>query len=343
MKKSIFLIQGLIFLFLFHIASASALTLTPFYSYSDYDGQGGSINSTLDASIEHGSQEGAGTTSVAGGQPWWASDGQSVSISGISSQGWGEVTSDPQSGAIHSRSGAHHTDTNGLSVEYQVTMDIDPYPVTFINEPPDWGKGASYGYIRALWEVGTDGSLSTGDSVELMGWLNVSGEFSGENFMDMRAVMMVNRVEDAFWLDNREYIDNSILEDVILPDTVAIDNMLWFLNYYRDSGMTDTDDEVNINSSSTIEANVGDIILMEAILKTSAVLPNDGTGRDIWAEFGNTLESSLIANTQGVVLIPYFGDNDDNGNNAPVPEPATLFLLGAGFLGIGVLRRRHRD
>ena len=337
MKKSTFPILILVFLSLSFVCAAHALTMTPYYSYSEYDGQGGSISAgpnltpTANWSAEHDSRQADGTTSVAGGQEWWGS----VSISGISSQGWGEVTSNPEAGTIRSRSGAHHTDTAGEKVAYWIELTPgSQYLIT----PMEWGIGASYGYLRSLWEVNTDGSLSLGDSVNLTGGITISGEFQGEDDLSLRATMMVNKVENAFWLENSEYIDYATFDDTILPDSAAINNMFWFYNEALDSDATD--DPVNIDESASIQANVGDIILVEAMLNTKAVLPNDGTGRDIWAEFGHTLASSLTPDTQGVVLVPY-GTGGNNGS--PVPEPATLFLFATGLIGIvGAFRRRQR-
>jgi PEP-CTERM motif len=336
MKKSTFPTLLLLFLSLLLASAAGAMTMTPYYSFSEYYGQGGYViagpNVTPSGHLvsEHDSQEAAGTTSVAGGQAWWATGGGGVSIGAISSQGWGEVTSNPEAGTIGSRSGANHTDTGGTPVSYPVSLG----GATFTYTPWTWGNGESYGYIRMLYEVGTDGSLATGANVDLLAGLHVSGEFDGENDLYMRTTMMVNQVGNAFWLDAREYTDYGTLEDIVLPDPVAMNNMLWFQDVSRNSD--DTDDPININASASMQVNVGDIILVEAMLKTDAVLPNDGNGRDIWAEFGNTLASNLTTDTAGAVLTPY----SVNGGSTPVPEPAILGLLGIGLVGLAGLRRK---
>jgi hypothetical protein len=336
-----FLIVILISFLPLFISSAMALTMTPYYSFSEFYGQGGYVNAAPGVltpsggmSSEYDSEEAAGTSSVAGGQAWWTSGTGSVSIAPISAQGWGEVTSNPETGVISSRSGAHHTDTGGDKVSYYVQL---PGTNLFQYTPFTWGNGSAFGYIRMLWEVGTDGALNFGDSVELSGGLNVEGVFDGEDDMTMRATIMLNQVDNAFWLDAAEYINYGGLEDIVLPDSAAMSNMLWFEDVSRHS---DASDDVDINLSSLIDVSVGDFILMEAMLETTAALPNDGIGRAIWAEFGNTLQTSLSSDTFGATLIPY-GTGGNNGN-APVPEPSTFLLLGGGLAGLAFYARRRR-
>lgn len=343
MNKRTLLIVMLMSFFPLYLSSALALTMTPYYSYSEYYGQGGVVHAapnTLYPSAtltsEHDSEGAAGATSVAGGQEWWGT----VSLGAVSAQGWGDVTSNPLTGTISSRSGAHHTDTGGDMVSYWVDFSTPPFePNPFRITPYSWGLGSSFGYIRMLWEIGTDGTLEIGDNVNLAGSLNVEGAFDGEDDITMRTTMMVNQVENAYWLDGGEYTNYGLLADIILPDPDAMNSMLWFENESRNS---DASDSVDISISSDINASVGDVILMEAMLETYAELPNDGIGRDIWAEFANTMETSLITDTQGAFLQPY-GTGGSNGDEpAPVPEPSTILLLGSGLAGMAWYGRKRR-
>jgi len=335
-KKRTFLIVMLISFLPLHISSAAAFTATPYYSYSEYSAIGGYVNAAPgiltpsgSMTLDQDSEQAAGSTSVAGGQEWWGT----VSLGAVSAQGWGEVTSNPQAGTISSRSGAHHTDT-GEEVSYWVQL---PGTNQFEYTPFTWGSGSAFGYIRMLWEVDTNGALNIGDSVNLSGGLNVVGDFDGEDDMTIRTTIMVNQVENAFWLDDAEYSDYSVLEDIILNDTDAMSSMLWFENESRNS---DASDNVDINLSSLMNASVGDIILMEAMLETTAALPNDGEGRIIWADFANTLQTSLSTDTSGAILVPL--GTDGNNGNVPVPEPSTLILLGSGFVGLAWYGRKRR-
>ena len=340
MKIRTFLIVMLMSFLPIFISSALALTLTPYYSFSEYYGQGGHVNAGPDIitpsgsmSSEHDSAEAAGTTSVAGGQQWWGT----VSLGPVSAQGWGEVTSNPEEGTIRSRSGAHHTDTGGDRVSYWVEPPgISPFEYT----PFTWGAGSSFGYIRMIWEVGTDGTLDVGDSVDLLGGLDVDGDFYGEDDMTMRTTIMVNQVDNAFWLDDGEYTNYGLLADIILPDPDAMSSMLWFEDELWNS---DASDDVDINLSSRMDASVGDLILMEALLETTATLPNDGLGRDIWADFSSTLQADLSTDTSGAVLIPYgTGDEEEPPGETPVPEPSTVLLLGSGLAGLAWYGRKRR-
>ena len=74
---------------------------------------------------------------------------------------------------------------------------------------------------------------------------------------------------------------------------------------------------------------VGDVIVMETLLDAFAGVPNVGSPKEVWARFDQTLQSSLVANTPGVMLVP-------------VPEPATWAMLLAGLGSIGFASRLRR-
>lgn len=87
-------------------------------------------------------------------------------------------------------------------------------------------------------------------------------------------------------------------------------------------------EDVSISDSSEILLEVGDVIVMDLVLRGAAILQNDDEGREAWAEFGNTLGGSLVPLTAGAILVP-------------LPEPSTALLLIAGLSGLAFLGRRR--
>lgn len=208
----------------------------------------------------------------------------------------------------------------GVPVSWEVQL---PGTNPFTYQPDTWGESSSFGYIRSVWEITSpDGSLPVGTPVVAQANLNIEGELVGYS-NTVRAMLFLNTINDVSWLDQQEYLTFSVVDDFWLTPELSFEKS-------RDDSGTDI-----IDSSDSVNKDfqVGDIIVLEALLGTSSTLSNDGIERTIRADFENTLQTSLSIVTTGADLQLY-------GN--PIPIPGGVWLLGSGLAGLLFVRRRKK-
>lgn len=252
------------------------------------------------------------------------SDGSTLTPVYYRPASYGSVSADAGMGSIKAYSSTYHGSTGGTPVSWEVQL---PGTNPFIHTPLNWGDASAFGYIRNVWEItSTDGSLQTGDPVSIEANLNIEGILSG-NTSTVRAMLFLNKIENIEWLNFTEYINFATVDDHFYDDLAPV---LQYMNTRDQSGSI----SLSQPNSTTMNFQVGDIIVMEALLETTSFLINDGLERSTKADFENTLEAFLLPQTSGAGLELY-GD--------PVPIPGTIWLLVCGFIGLLGLKKRQSN
>lgn len=319
--RSLVLVFGL-FLFTPHLP-ANAFTV-PYYSFGEVHTTSAVWvpNVPRPTLIPESAQQGAPTpVSVSAGHEkgdLWGFVGIDQTPVNYDPTGFGSVTSQAASGSIQALSSAYHGGNGGIPVSWMVQL---PGTNPFEFQPFTWGEASSFGYIRSVWEITSDGSLPVGETVTIQANLDVGGVLSGYD-STVRAMLFLNGKDDVWWLDAQEYLDFSVVDDFALQPT---------LEYFN---FQDVADSTSVGHSDVNQQDfkVGDIIVMEALLLTTSTLANDGIERSAGADFENTLGAFLTVQTPGASL-ELFGN--------PVPIPGAAWLFGSGLIGlVGFARRK---
>lgn len=325
MKKRFFLLFiGIFMSGILTGQSALALT-TPYYSFSEIYAYGGA-GAVGFSDPDHQTAEGPGVTSLTGGSgPCYGfvpgPGGSSCSWIGPRAVGRAQITSDPANGNIRARTEAEH---ESGSAGWWVTL---PGTNPFFYSPATWGEASAFGYIRSVWQVvSNDLALQPGDPADINANLSVSGFFENDLESGVRAMLMLNRLQDVYWLDFQEYTTWSVVEDLGLMNPLYP-----YLNTTNETGTS-----VDYAGGIGFGVSVGDVIVMETLFSIYSFLDNDGILKDTWADFTQTLNSSIHTATAGAVLVPY------GAQQSVIPEPSTLVLLGVGVAGIGLAGIRKR-
>ena len=262
---------------------------------------------------------GPATVSAHAGDPWWCSTpGCSVSLGPQAGSGWGSVAADAHSGTISTRVGVF----NATNSTVQWTISVPWGSGTILYVPGYWGEALTEAYLRTSWRiVATDPALQTGDPVQLAATFALSGTVDEGGRTSVSGGLLLNTAEaaGAAWLSSRETLDvHTFLE------AVAVDPAVGSLVFATGGGGTIDHSETLVRSFA-----VGDVVLLETLLRTSAAIPNQGISGEVWVELGDTLQGSVVPLTAGVVLVP-------------VPEADTWVMLAVGIALSAARAHRNR-
>jgi len=160
----------------------------------------------------------------------------------------------------------------------------------------------------------------------------------------------------AFIADGR-YIVGFVFQEVTIPD--AVDTLYLSFDYgFFEEGDTDSSDDLDedgfpVNTAALLAGVFNDIEEFFVVATESTIDPDLETYDDIFnSHFSVSFDASELAgNSAGLVIAVIadegiFGlgavDNVTLSTTAPVPEPATMLLLGSGLIGLAAFGRRFR-
>lgn len=317
----IFLIIGIALFTLLTTEKAAAL---PYYSYvSLYT----NADSSSGAAGSYYSDDGPGVSSVSWPPP--------MGMGPNAGAGAGKAWADPENGTIKVKAEGVQNNSSG-----------DPIVIGGIQTPTYVGGADAFGYTRSSWEVVSDGTLQPGDPVSLDLSLSIEGSFAGNPSTEgpacIRAALLLNKIDDVWWLDGGLYGDYQF-------NFGGIDDGLIFPTFdYMTTNLAGPNVNITLPTGSSglpifpdaeiPTSSVGDVLVMETLFDAYAYLKNDGYGGNIEADFYNTLQSSLTVTTTGASLVPYGGPT-----TAPIPEPSSFLLLGGGLGCLLIWRRKRRS
>lgn len=279
---------------------------------------------------------GHGPQSLAGGAPWFCpptNPGCSISIAPGAGLGWAEASTDPVNGSVGTRDGAWHASGGPVPLRC-----VDFPPLGKICQPvPLWGEAASEASIRQAFVIESDGTLAPGDPVTVQASFLLEGGFTDDLWSGLAGMEPTGTVDAALlltvydpsdpapFLEDDDFLNWGSVADILATPALAAH----LEDYIRVGTNSMVLEDVSVSDSREVSLAVGDVIVMDLVLRGTAILQNDDEGRVAWAEFGNTLGGSLAPLTAGAVL-------------TPLPEPGTALLMLAGLSGLAFLGGRRQ-
>ncbi len=245
---------------------------------------------------------------------------------------WGSMVADPQTGSMTSLVGALNKD-GPIKTCFGWLGGLICYPTI----PPTWGFGYGYGYLRQVMRVESDGTLPMGALVEIRANVSMEGVFDGDDSSSVEAVAILNKIENAGWLQNGNNCLNWSFVQEGLPRRFP--DMLGYKQFRADSTTAVDQDSDGLKDfifvdSITANVNVGDIVVVETFLRSELSLVNpeflgESGEKEGWAgeapndlisdpsnmtegrvkasveQCGNHAQITLTTPTPGAILVPY--------------------------------------
>ena len=311
-------IAGVVTCLLVLCASGAQATRSGYGSYEASEYVGGILYPY--PPVEHGQKQDEARFMLEANTKWWLPDPQgwgAIAITPPSSLGYASIEVDPSANSLKAQAAANGFGTSG-------------------------GRGYAWGYLKGVYEV-TSPTLPPGTDVPISGGMELTGYFEmhAENtYQDptyaremllLRELENQEAIEDA--LDPDYYWDafppimeggpHGYLDHLDLQQTPNAENTQEVgggavapsgsptINFFE---------PVTVSDAVTTQAQVGDVIMMETMLNVWAT----GQGEnEIWANYGNSLQSSISSSNQNVNIIPY-------GAGALVADPDGPYTIAPG-------------
>jgi len=306
MRNTIFQLTTFQILALLSLALFSSMVhavVAPYYTYGEVNTE---IRQPSYSVIENTSAQGTGAQTLEGGGKWWCETPNcGVSISPGAQDAYGMVSTDPVTGTLGASAGSMAYNNYG-------------------------GYGEAYGYTSQVFRVGSDGSLSPGDLVNLDVGMILEGTIESGSWSGQAAGLVTVNYYDP----TQQYVDGfgnpldymplGTFQDLLFTPEL-LDQMLGVVL----DNNTQTTSVVNFSGVDTFDVQVGDLLILESMIYVNNQLGySDGLNYS-WTDFSSTMGSSLAANTAGATL-------------TAVPLPPALYLFASG-IALMLMRRRKQS